>query len=410
MFKIAAVEGWKRVPKAGRVSLALAAPALIAVLATGALRQPGARAASPFDLPKAALPIPPANGEIGYVLTAFAPSIREGSDQCPHGLAFTLKEAYLETQPAAERERLLLKANEPELERKWKAYAIGPNGTNICSNADQFDRPSVKTVEARIAPGMDLDGDATGAAGEDTCSHENFTAPDGHQGVDNQAYRVLGCTVNWRNVDGKPGDYTEALNDRLANGEHTMVFLLRGVNSFVNDDNVDVVFASSDDVAITDTAKHILTNASFTVGKNPRWRNVLHGRIVNGVLITDPAPEMHTSQKWGQGGARGQRAEYDIRKGRFHLTFQPDGSLVGLMGGYQTIKTIMQSSMLGGAGAAVVAGIDCAGKYSTLRRLADGIKDPATGKCTAVSSSWDVKAVPAFVFDRPPTKQNVAAK
>lgn len=401
-----------KMTKSRFAGLALVAPAALLLLGTDVVRNPKAQAFSPFDLPKPQLPIPPTSGEVGYVLTSVAAAFRPGDEQCPGGLTNTLKQNYLETQTPAERERLLLKVNEVEFEKKWKSYAIGPNGTNICSNAETFDqtgRKAAKLLQSKIAPGMDLDGDSTGSGGGDTCAHENFVGESGEQGVDNQAYRGLGCTLYYRNVDGKQGELITYLNTKLADGEHTMVMRLRDVQSFVNDDSVDVLFASSDEIPITDTSMHILTNVSFTVTANPRWRNVLHGRIVNGVLITDPT-DIKLGQEWGQGGARGQKTEYDVRKGRLRLAFQPDGSLDGLMGGYEPIRTLMQSTILGGVGAAVVGNSDCVATYMALQKVADGLKDPKTGHCTAASSAHRIHAVPAYVFDRARSGKSVAAK
>ena len=63
---------------------------------------------------------------------------------------------------------------------------------------------------------------------------------------------------------------------------------------------------------------------SFSVSdKPPRHRNVLHGRIRNGVLTTDPA-EIELTETWGQGGARdirGSRSSYHYFKGRMKLEF-----------------------------------------------------------------------------------------
>ena len=49
--------------------------------------------------------------------------------------------------------------------------------------------------------------------------------------------------------------------------------------------------------------------------------------------------------------------------------------------------------------AALVAGIDCAAYHATLKKLADGIRDPRTGQCSGVSSAEQMSAVPAFVND-----------
>lgn len=398
-------------PNVGRsrwTGLALAAPGLLGILAAAL----GPATSAPGSVQAAALPLPPANGELGFLLTRFSSvAARVRAEDCPNGYGRTLRDAYLATQPQAEQARLRLRANEAELERRWKAYAVAPDGTNICTHADRFDRPPNPTLEARIGPGMDLDGDATGAGGGDTCAHANFTGIDGAQGIDNQAWRALACSGGPREapVEGMEDEGRAAMNEKLRNGEHTMVLLIRGIDSLVDDDKVEVIFGSSGDMAVTDTQRNVITGASFTVSDNPRWRNVLKGRIANGVLTTEPA-ELHTSQKWGHGGIRGQRAEYIFHRGRFRLAFQPDGTVKGMLGGYQPIATMMQVTTLGGIGAAQIAGINCAGAYATLRKMADGVKDPATGKCTALSSALEVQAVPAFVFDTPPREGGRVAK
>src|ERR1043166_2670976 len=137
--------------------------------------------------------------------------------------------------------------------------------------------------------------------------------------------------------------------------------------------------------------------------KAPRYRNVLKGRIVDGVLTTESA-DIKLTQTWGQGGARdirGNRTSYDLRSARLRLTIQPDGSVRGVRGGYQPVFDLIQSPAIGGAGAALDGGIDCAAELKTLKALADGIRDPKTGQCTGVSSAYELTAVPAFVNDVP---------
>lgn len=367
--------------------------ALASALAlTGAAAQPAAPA----------LPTPPADGVMGFVLDGFAPAIALGKDDCPEGLAKTIRENYLQSLVSPERMRLMLAANEPELTRKWKAYALGPNNTNVCSNPELFDHPLQQTIQGKIAPGLNLDGDTSGAQAAGGCAHANFTSPSGERGIDNQAYRALGCSRSYRSaaVGGSVGDIVQGLNNFLASGEHTMVLQLRGVDSFVNDPDVTIVFATTGDAPVLDSKRGFVAGASFRVSDNPRWRNVLHGRIVNGVLITDPT-DVHLTRRLGVGGVPGEKFEWDLRAARLRLAFQPDGTLKGLLGAYQPVRNLIGMTILGGVGAATVAGIDCASQLTTLRKLADGLRDPKTGQCSGISSAMDVSAVPAFVIDRP---------
>ena len=346
----------------------------------------------------------PVNGEIGFVWSVFVPSVVNGMENCPKGLSGTVRENYLETLPAAERTRLLLAANEPELTKRWKAWGQGPNYTNLCSNPELFEHTHSRTVEGKLARGLDLDGDATGTpASADTCAHQNFVGADGSTGIDNQVYRALGCTRQYRSYDGSAGDIVNGYNDRNKTGQTTVVMLLRGVDSLRNDDSVEVVIASTHDAPTLDSQRKFVPDASYSVSDYSRWRNVLRGRIANGVLTTEPG-DITLSQPWGQGAAQaaGKEFAWEFKKARIRVAFQPDGTIKGVLGGYEPVRTVIQSMLNGGLGVVTVGGIDCAANFHTLSRFADGVKDPATGKCTAVSSGYDVEGVPAFINDHEP--------
>jgi hypothetical protein len=355
-------------------------------------------------------PAAPPNGEMGFVFSVYEPAVYPGQDNCPDGWAGTIKENYLASLPPKEQARLLLPENEPELTQRWKASGFGPDGTNICSNYDRFpERPPQHTVTAKIAYGLNLDGTAgSNQASADTCAHEEFVSPTGEQGIDNQLYRVFGCSRQWRAPDGNIGDARVGFRNNLASGQFTIVLLLRGVDSLVNDNDVQVILASTMDKPFVDSQQNLLQNASFNVTSNSRWRNELHGRIVNGVLETDPADILLT-RPLGIGGNK-HNQEWDFAKAKLNLAFQEDGSLKGLLGGYLPPLTFLHEQIGGGPGTVVVAGIDCAAEYNAIMKLADGARDPKTGKCTRISSAMSVTAIPAYVFDHPPQNNKSAER
>lgn len=360
----------------------------------------------------AALPAPPADGIMGFVVEEFFnPVVRDGVS-CPQGTALRLRERYLSTLPAAESERLSLKENEKELTGLWRAYAFGPNDTNICTHPDMFDRPLIRIVQSPLAMGFDLDGDGgAGTGGASGCAQRDFTSPTGEKGIDNQEYRVMGCTREWRGVEGSKGDQQTGIKQFHASGEWTQVILLRGVDSLVHDDDVEVIYGNTPDRPFSDNDGNFLPDGTFSISdKPPRFRNALKGRIDNGVLTTEPK-DIRLTQTWGQGGARdirGNRTSFDFREGRLRLNFQPDGTIIGLLGGYRPVFDVIVSPALGGAGSALVAGIDCAGELATLRKYADGLRNPETGKCEGVSSAYRIKAVPAFANDVPERTKTAA--
>lgn len=345
--------------------------------------------------PDTQLPAAPASGEMGFILTEFAPAIYQGKDDCPDGLAGTLRENYLAMLAAPERALMSRPENDAKLVTQWQSWARGPENTNVCANPERFpDRATQATLKGKIAPGLDLDN------GVGSCGHESFTSLSGEPGIDNQAYRAMGCTRGYRGVDGLAGDIVKGSNLTLATGEHSMVLIVRGIDSLEKDEAVEVILAATDDRPILDSRQNFVTGASYTVGRNPAWRNVLRGRIDKGVLTTEPV-DMRLRRTFGHGGQRGAKAEWELHQGRLRLVLQPDGSVKGILGAYQTPRNVMLSTISGGIGAATVAGIDCAAQYNTMLKLADGGRDPKTGQCAMVSSALDVAAVPAFVFDQP---------
>lgn len=386
--------------RGGLVRIGLFASAAAGMFALGAAAPELLRAPADAEPRPVQLPEPPADGVMGFVVDTFVSPVIQGKDACPQGPALKLRDIYLSTLPEAEQKRLSLVQNAKELTERWHAYAMGPNGTNICSQPDMFDHPLARTVQSKYAWGLDLDG-GDAAAG---CAHDDFVTPTGDKGIDNQEYRAMGCSLEWRGTDGVQGDIATGMKQFFASGEWTQVILLRGVDSLQNDSDVEVIYANTADRPPADSKGNFLRGASFTISDTaPRHRNVLHGRIVNGVLTTDPA-DIVLTQTWGQGGARdirGNRSKFDYRKGRLRLVFQPDGSLRGMLGGYRPVFDLLNAETLGGAGTAIVAGIDCASQLATIRKLADGLKDPKTGQCNGISSAVQISAIPAFVNDVP---------
>jgi hypothetical protein len=338
--------------------------------------------------------------ELGFVVSTFHYAIYPGmTDNCPAGFANTNSDAYLASLSPAERARLSKPENEEEFSRLWKASVRGPDNTNLCTNFDQFpERGLQRTVQGKVSYGLDLDGKKHST---DTCAHEEFDGPAGERGIDNQAYRAMGCMRMWRSSDGTPGDFIRYQQEWLSSGEFTNVLVLRGVDSLANDDEVEVIVASSLDQPVVDAQQRFIDGATYALADNPRWRNVLKGRIRDGVLTTQ-AKDIVLRQpiQSSENMPRMLRTENVFRQGRLRLTFQPNGSVRGVMAGYAPLLQLFERSAVTGVGATDVVNYDCAASYNTLKRLADGGRDPKTGQCTTISTAFEVAAVPAFVVEK----------
>ena len=362
----------------------------------------GAAVADPVPAPSAALaPAVPPNGEMGFVVTHFGLTWFDGENDCPDGPAGMLRDNLLATLPEGERVRLSRPENDREFQRLISGYIDGPGGTNICSNMERFPRAPQKMVQGRIAVGLDLDGDSSGNA-PGTCAHANFTSPTGEPGIDNQVWRSMGCLTRFRGIRGELPDMVELNDGALSNGEHAQVIVLRGIDNMVRDDNVEIIYANTADRAIRDSQGKFLTGASYAISDdrpNTPKRNVMKGRIVNGVLEAQtPRFQLKLAFPGSGNYPRSSRARWDFSRVRLRIMFQPDGSLKGLVGGYQPFEQLVMPQHIAGRLAADV-GWDCAVIYATLKQNADGDPDPRTGQCTTISSNYDFTAVRAFVID-----------
>ena len=121
---------------------------------------------------------------MGFVVHRFVASVIQGKDACPEGTARQNREIFLSSLPAEERARLEKKEHEAEFNQRWRASITRPDGSNICSQYDQFpERPLVRTVQSRFAWGLNLDDDERDGSGNaEGCAHENFVTPDGQGG------------------------------------------------------------------------------------------------------------------------------------------------------------------------------------------------------------------------------------
>jgi hypothetical protein len=343
------------------------------------------------------------NPVYGFVMNDLGVAFYRGEEgvDCPDGRSHTVREAFLATQPAVERTRLLKPENSVELEKKYKVdYVFGrpssgiEKGHDICSDADLFDTPeraTQKLVQSKIAPGMDLDGAVDGRATAGTCAHDDFTSPTGEKGVDNQFFRAVACNTFWRGAATGVGDVLGAQGW----ADNPVVVVVYDVQSWQDDPHVEVVIAPAKDKPQSDVKQQIVAGASLTLSDDPRYRLRLNGKIVNGLLTTESG---HLIVPYNWSAVSG--GEFIVRHIRLRVRRTEDGELTGEAGGYRPIDNAIGILHVGGVGVASVAGVECASVRKTLRILADGDPDPKTKQCTSVSSGMTFNAKPAFIFDK----------
>jgi hypothetical protein len=258
--------------------------------------------------------------------------------------------------------------------------------------------------------GLDLDGQSSTAKGKpapSTCAHNDFRGADGKANVDNQFYRLVGCTKSWQSTGQANTFETEMLT-----GSWGILLTLADAGDRRNAQNVEVgIYANGDPIQLSPT-REALPNVTYAIDQDPRYRATTHGRIVNGVLTTDP---VDVRFHWVVNNIHLERPLQDAR---LRATIAADGTIEGFLAGYTPVEEMYDLQFgfrngkdgkgapadsrliaLSANGAAAVLGHTCNGAYFALKQLADGHRDPTTGQCGSISTQYKFKAIPAFVVE-----------
>ena len=341
----------------------------------------------------------------GFVVDNYEPAFyyggRSGTEErgsdCPKGTIPILDyKTVLKTswRTQAEIDKITLPVSVGGLGERVVSPAMTHRGfrRDIDTYVNPFTAPDagMQQVTGKIAEGFNLDGKAdTGG----------FTSPSGERGIDNAFYRAWGCIMSYR---GTPWHayLSERANDKMLDGLYTMVIRVSGNADPMNDDNVTFEVAYSPDHVVKDPMGAVVRDVSFRMVKTEQYTK-LKARIHNGVLETEQADVRMPEFSWGET----RRGEALFRHGRIRLTMNKNGGLSGLVGGYRDWREVYSRDTFnvpsGGATRETYYHENQIAMYYALKRNADGIPDPKTGRNTAISSAYRFTAKPAFVVDPP---------
>lgn len=360
-------------------ALAASVGAMLAMFATGAaLAEPTAAQAKP--------------GVIGLVMGEWRFALHEtpgGKVECPDGFQFDLSSNYNAEYPTPE-------ARKAREERFGYYTNRGPNGENVFYHPTVHEDPlPFRAAQGDTAIGLNLDEDAAGEGTVETLPHGNFTSPEGEPGVDNQLYRVIGCTPGWR----KGGGIVGPVSIYVRSEDYVRILMeITGVDSEVNDDEVTITLYRGLDQVAVDSKDQLVPWLSqridYKYGR--RFIHRFKGRIVDGVLHTEPTdvrlPHLERTNIVG---------DRVIHKMRMRLELTPTGA-TGLLGGYADVENwfLMYSKTWGAHKVADIEGWSGPATYGALRQFAD-YKDPRTGEAVGISAAYHVGFTRAFIVHSP---------
>jgi hypothetical protein len=239
-------------------------------------------------------------------------------------------------------------------------------------------------VQGTVGRGLNLDGKVDA---------NDYVSPDtGEKGIDNQIFRAVGCTFNYR--DGQTSTLTPQWRRATYN---IFVIELTDVDSLQADDDVTVTTYRGNDRLITDaTGNEYLPGGTQTLDKRwgKRYIQSFKGKIKDGVLTTEakdlimPAASVYAP--------RDGAPDIIYKDMRFQLNVT-DTQANGFMGGYADVWTwYYHSHKTRDSRHQAYGGTAGPTLYRALMKNADAYPD-ANGQNTAISTALDVKFVHVFV-------------
>jgi predicted lipoprotein with Yx(FWY)xxD motif len=322
-----------------------------------------------------------------FIITTLRTAIHDTPylDECPKGVAIGSDQIWWKGLSPPDRDRLTGGGQKEAASRSPMANFRGPHGEDICWNPTVVTDPPLRTIEGHLGYGLNLDGTQDGRPTPDSCSHEKFQDPESGAPVDNQMARLVGCIQGWR-----PGGYIEAVSDteRLASSEGVTLIEISGTGDLKNASNVRVQFFRAADPFPKDSQGGVLPYGSYRTGVDQRYGATAQGRIVDGILTTEPVDARLPFY-----GNRVE-TEFDFRALRLRAKISDDKA-EGLLAGYQDLDNWWDYTRKMGY-LQETAQFDCPALYVAAHRLADGYPD-ASGQCTALSTAYKFSAVRAFI-------------
>jgi hypothetical protein len=342
-----------------------------------------------LDIPAAKLDPAPASGQSKTFVVTYMGSATDASDsQCPTLSKGPTEADYYTYVPKAEaaKERASLADKGGIMNTLQGPLLRGPDKLNACRLPGIVPDPGHPSPSSEVAWGLDLDNGAGASAG--TREHKNYLSPDGRSGIDNQLFSVDGCIPGLK----RKGLLTMARNEGMRNGAISILIEVSGIDDARNDDNVDVtILYSKDPMTKNALGSIILPNYTYRVADDPELTQHfarVHGKMVNGIIETDPIEAI----TFHEGGM----LRLTFHAARLRVELLPDGTMKGLVGGYQDWRELMnfwgpQFHFEQGMG------FRCPAMYQAFKRAADGMQDPISGEFTAVSSAYQFEGVAAFI-------------
>ena len=267
------------------------------------------------------------------------------------------------------------------------SYRGYKRGIETYVNPWATDDPGLPQVTSRIGDGLNLDG---------KIKANDFISPDGEKGIDNNLYRAWGCDAPWRGGGNATLDLRA--NDKMQEGLYTMVVRVSGNQDPRNDSDAVLEIGFSPDTIVKDARGGVAADYSYRILQSAQYTR-LKAKIRNGVVETEQVEHLHTPRiAWFYD----QTGDTNFSNGKIRLNMSADGlSATGLIAGYRNWRDLYAENTFAqdGGQQGTREHEDAVALYYALRRNADGMLNPKTGRYDGISSAYRIRLSSAYVVD-----------
>lgn len=243
--------------------------------------------------------------------------------------------------------------------------------------------PYLETVSGPYAYGFDLDGKGAN-------QKSGFEDPEtGEKGVDNQLFRVVGCFDPYRiNLPNRP--FLELANWEVLTAQKKFsawLFSITGEN-LSEDGEATLEFHKAIGHFRADATGAGLSDLTYMIDPNPRSHGRFSGFIKDSIFTAGPeGAELFLE------GQIPTFSKLELHNARLRVQLNQDRTATGYLAGYQPWMDFWYMNNAGGE----QANLDTSALYYMLGRMSDARPDPVTGENTAISATYRLESVPAFL-------------
>ena len=205
-----------------------------------------------------------------------------------------------------------------------------------------------------------------------------------------------GCAAPWRGGGNATLDLRA--NDKMQEGLYTMVVRVSGNQDPRNDSDAVLEIGFSPDAIVKDARGGVAADYSYRILQSAQHTR-LKAKIRNGVLETEQVEHLHAPRiAWFYD----QTGDANFSNGKIRLNMSADGlSATGLIAGYRNWRDLYAENTFAqdGGQQGTREHEDAVALYYALRRNADGMLNPKTGRYDGISSAYRIRLSSAYVVD-----------